>query len=899
MKDKVNVIQTKLFVPKVRDDSLRRSKLTKKLKTILHYPVTIVHSDAGYGKSTALAQYIVDEKQICCWYSISSAEHDLLIFLKYLTSSIRTVFPSFGEEIMQHLNEMNRYIREYELDQLCSFFIHELMAIKHDFILILDDYHYVENSYNINRWLEKTLENTPSNLHFIIVCRSKPTWKNLTKMKVQNKLLEITREDLILTKEEAELLFIDYNQGLIEEGIFDQLYGLTNGWVLALGMMAQKMNESHENISDLDLPTSKYFQDLFLYFDVVVYQKQPPIIGQFLQLTSILAKMNEELCDLVLGITGSGPILEQLCEKNLFIDQLGGTEYLFHPLFKAFLEYKFMQYDRSYYIVLHERCAKFFEERGQWEHAIYHYDKINHLQAIASLINDYGSILIEQGELERLNHYLSKLSSDVKNIYYRLWFLQGEVLRYRSQYKEAEKCYDAHIEQAVKLGDDDELSRGLEGKARIYLDTIQPYKAKRFLYKVIEIREKSEKTTKQEMGDLYHLLAENLVNSGQAKMAEKWIKRATSINVPLYDQTLEARLHLRTGRLEEAKRILSEIKKKKGEEHPHLPQSHRETLLLLSLIEGFMGNGMETKMLAQAGIQLGVRIESPFVEACGWIRMGHAVQILNMYEASLALECYQTALEIMNEIKVTRGKAEPLMGLCLLYGSLGDYQKAIETGHLALEETERVQDQWLSSLIMLSMGIAAIYQKHDGDAIKYFSRAKEWIEDCGDVYGETILEFWFSYLYFMTNEKELFKCSMERFIKHVQIGGYDFLVHKRTLFGPRDLQMFAPLLIEANKQNISPQYIPKLIQDLRLVRLDSHPGFTLRVQTLGGFRVWLGDKEVEDRDWQRGKAKELFQLLLTKVGQYISKEDIYEYLWPEQNEKNASRDFKGCFKCVE
>ena len=117
------------------------------------------------------------------------------------------------------------------------------------------------------------------------------------------------------------------------------------------------------------------------------------------------------------------------------------------------------------------------------------------------------------------------------------------------------------------------------------------------------------------------------------------------------------------------------------------------------------------KTLAQDGIQQGIRLKAPMVEACGWIRMGHAVQLLHQYESDLAKKCYETALEIMEQLSISRGKAEPLMGLSILYGIKGDYERAMEAGNKALQETEKVSDLWLSGLITLSMGITSIY--HD------------------------------------------------------------------------------------------------------------------------------------------------------------------------------------------
>ena len=96
---KLPIIQTKLRIPAVKDEFIRRAKLTRKMKKIPEHPLTIIHSGAGFGKSTALALFMRDEKISGCWYSISSMDDDILPFLSYIIHSIRGCVPDFGQEI--------------------------------------------------------------------------------------------------------------------------------------------------------------------------------------------------------------------------------------------------------------------------------------------------------------------------------------------------------------------------------------------------------------------------------------------------------------------------------------------------------------------------------------------------------------------------------------------------------------------------------------------------------------------------------------------------------------------------------------------------------------------------------------------------------------------------------
>ena len=127
-------------------------------------------------------------------------------------------------------------------------------------------------------------------------------------------------------------------------------------------------------------------------------------------------------------------------------------------------------------------------------------------------------------------------------------------------------------------------------------------------------------------------------------------------------------------------------------------------------------------------------------------------------------------------------------------------------------------------------------------------------------------------------------------MQRIQYGNYEFLFLKRTLFGPLDMQQFVPILLEAQRRYIQEHFVATILMELGYGNINLHPGYTLRIETLGAFKVYLGKTEVTD--WQRGKAKELFEFFVTHKKDYIQKQQIIDRLWPEQDEKTADRDFK-------
>lgn len=66
----------------------------------------------------------------------------------------------------------------------------------------------------------------------------------------------------------------------------------------------------------------------------------------------------------------------------------------------------------------------------------------------------------------------------------------------------------------------------------------------------------------------------------------------------------------------------------------------------------------------------------------------------------------------------------------------------------------------------------------------------------------------------------------------------------------------------------------------------------LRVQTLGGFRVWCNGEEIPVTAWGREKAIHLFQFFVTMRRQFVHKEQIIDRLWPDMDIDRGDRDFK-------
>lgn len=884
----IPILKSQLTPPIVNHEYVQRVKLHKQLQLITNYPLTIIYAGPGYGKTIGLSSYIKNYKGNACWLTVTDFDQDFTSFLTKLITTVKNSNFGFGDEILNMFERGHPHLSNNELWTYMALFVNEVEKLETEFIILIDDAHLLYQSHHIDKWFQILTKHLPRNLHLVISTRHKPNWSSLSHLKVQGDLLEVGPTYFTLSLDEVDHYIRDINHIEMSDDQIEEIYNLTEGWPIACSMIVQQLNGGHSYdrlISDEDY----VLHDLYQYMQVEIFYKQPSIVQKFLEQTSVLDILTEEACNRLLHISSSSLMIKDLFKLNLFIRSLNDGTYCYHPLFQKFLLYQLKETSIEEFKWLHHEAAIYYEEKQDLTQAIKHYLTIRKFDVAAFLLSQHGRLMLEKSQYNTLEAYLKELPSEQKEKYSILFYFDGELNRYKAKYELAEEKYNQSIANAN--GNSIVLSLAYEGVARIFLDTIRPDRADYYLRKAIEYQDSVE-VKGQEKARLYHMLGENLLNLGHAKKAESWLEKAIKLDSNVDETNLEARIYLRTGRLYQAKQCLLERKNNiPKQDLEHLPQSYRETDILLSIIEAFMGEAEEGKKNAEKGLQLGIEYKSLFIEACGWMRMGHSVQLIERYDADLAVQCYENALYLMEQLNISRLKAEPYMGLCVLYGTLGQYEKAVHAGQEGLRETELVKDMWLSGVIRLCLSISSIQCKRYEYALSMLDEAHSHFKTCGDDYGLMAVAFWRAFLDFELKSDQ-FEVNMDEFITRLQTGSYDFFLKNRTYFGPIDLQLIAPLLHKALSHDIHVPYVTRMIHELGFGNLEKHPGYTLRLKTLGEFKVTVGQEPIHDSDWSRAKSKELLELLITNRHKAITKEEIFEYLWPDQDEEGANKNFK-------
>jgi DNA-binding SARP family transcriptional activator len=894
-----HVVRTKIIPPPRRARTLARPRVTHSLRQALDYRLTILQAGAGYGKSTALAE-LAGEVHPLIWYQVSDEDSDPLVLLLHICYAIQQAIPAIDDL-------PNAVIESWNGDQgplpwrgLLDQIINALSrGLRDPALLVLDDVHQVIQRGDIPHLLDRLIALAPAHLHVLLAGRPTFSLPGLARRRARGDVLLLDQTTLAFDLAEITALFTTQYNVSLTPAEAHSLLAYTEGWAIALQLIWQNLRA--QTLSAPEIPRHWHAASLDALFDLLaqeVFAGQSPAVQNFLVVTATLRDLLPAACDaLRAAILHDGGdaagMLTYLRRQELFVVETAEGVLRYHHIFRTFLRQRASEEERR---VWHRIAAAFYTEHKNQEEAIYHWLEAQAWDAVADLLDAYAVDLLAAGRLDTLNAYIDMLPPATLHQHPMILFMLGELARLHSRFEEALGWHRQAETIWRARGRQDGVARALRGQARIYLDTVDPSQAEQLLEEAIRLSDGVEDREAQIR--LYELLAENKLNAGRAEEAESLRQRAESLRLegPANDQ-LWFRVLLRTGRLDEARQALESLAEAERKEPVQTPRAHRETPLLLSLIYALQGDAEAAHQAALEGARRGETLNSPYVSAVGAMRQGHALMLLGDYrsrgdQSVRARQQYEKCTMISRMLEVPRLRVEAGWGLCRAYGYAGDLASAATHAVESIEIAVQAGDEWIASLIRLALGASFVLARRYSEAEQWLGRAVAGFQECSDPFGRSAARLWLSLGFFRQKQMDRLAQLLPDLLATCQANNYAFLWTRPSFAGAADERIFVPLLLYALRRGWESGYATQLLESLDLHRVELHPGYQLRVQTLGGFQVWLGDTPVPTNGWRRKSARQLFQLLLTHRRTPLDRDQICEALWPEADPTTAQQNFK-------
>ena len=180
--------------PPLRDETLARDRLLDWLAAKVHHRVILVLADAGYGKTTLMADFSRRTRHRTLWYRLDDDDRDWISFLSHLIAAGREHDPGFAPTTAAMLSDlsMGGPSREAATDV----FLRELPAItEHGAVLILDDFHLVDESPDVRLIARELVSRAPERLSIVFVSRRAPTVP-LARLRASGEVAELGTDEL-------------------------------------------------------------------------------------------------------------------------------------------------------------------------------------------------------------------------------------------------------------------------------------------------------------------------------------------------------------------------------------------------------------------------------------------------------------------------------------------------------------------------------------------------------------------------------------------------------------------------------------------------------------------------------------------------------------------------------
>ena len=378
----------RLASPRLRRGIVARPRLSRALDSGWEASLTLVVAPAGYGKTVAVERWLAERGHAAAWVRADARDDDSTRLWSSLATAVERVRPGAGGDALAKLSDPTGVV----LPAIEALAI-GLSADERPIVLVVDDVHSIGDARCL-RSLDHAVASLPEHVQLVLISRTVPPLR-LARLRTQGQLVEIGAEELAFTVAEAQQLFAAVPGVSADEATVAALTGRTEGWAGVLYLAALWLRERGDPAAALRTFRGSQ-RDVTGYLTGEVLRDLRPDAREFLRRTAVLPQLCGELCDAVLGRSGSRDRLRELERANLLVIPLVERPgwYRYHALLRDHL---LGEVDRADADAVRRRALSWSRDRGLVEDAAEYARVAGDVGALLELIEDHTLDLVRSG----------------------------------------------------------------------------------------------------------------------------------------------------------------------------------------------------------------------------------------------------------------------------------------------------------------------------------------------------------------------------------------------------------------------------------------------------------------------------------------------------------------------
>jgi LuxR family maltose regulon positive regulatory protein len=445
-KHSIPIYKTKLHRPRVARDFMLREALDVLLDHSPDHPLILVSAPAGYGKSSVVSHWLETRGHLNAWLSLDEVDSEVRVFLTYLVAAVNTVFPdACAETAVQLLEETLP-----PLPALAGCLCNDLDALEEPFVLVLDDYHHI-NETAVHDLLNQLLKHPPRSLQLLVISRRDPPFL-LGALRAHSKVTEVRARDLMFTHAETRAFLDQATDRTFSSAAIAHLHQTNEGWVAGLRLAVLAL-QNHKDVDAFLLGFDCDVSGVQNFLLEEVLAALPPRMVKRLCATSILTRFSAPLCEAVGSSVAEGDedpfdgsyFLNFLQDSGLFCVSLDeqGKWFRYHHLFQELLQRQLKKrFTQDGIASLHRHAAAWFEAQGLLKEAIYHTQTGIGVVEAARLLIRHRNKIMNGEQWHHLERWLKRLAEQPSQDDPDLLTLIAWDLQHQGRYMEAFQVLD-------------------------------------------------------------------------------------------------------------------------------------------------------------------------------------------------------------------------------------------------------------------------------------------------------------------------------------------------------------------------------------------------------------------------------------------------------------------------
>jgi LuxR family transcriptional regulator, maltose regulon positive regulatory protein len=382
--------EAKLAAPRVRAGLVERPRVSRALDGGSDATLTLVAAPPGYGKTTAVREWCSRQEAPLVWVTLDAGDNDPSRLWMYVATAVDRVRQGLGRPALQRLGFVGAPI-EPPVDELMN----AIGSYREKLVIVLDDLQTVTDRECLSS-LDYALGRLPENTRLIVITRTDPAI-GLGPLRASGTLAELRADELAFTAAEGRQLLVDRGQLDLSADEIETLRRRTEGWPAALilaSMWLSRVDDPHAAVFEFG-GDHRFVAE---YLSQVTLETLNDDVRQFILKASVLERFTAELCDAVLGVTGSSAMLAELERANLFVIRLeSGGWFRIHSLFAEFAASWLRGVDPAASAEIHGRAAQWLVDRGLVTEAVEHAAKAGDQGALGRILGKHHFELMRRG----------------------------------------------------------------------------------------------------------------------------------------------------------------------------------------------------------------------------------------------------------------------------------------------------------------------------------------------------------------------------------------------------------------------------------------------------------------------------------------------------------------------